>query len=458
MSAPETMKTILQEAKVALTASEISERAQNTLGESITTNNISVSASRSLDVFYTTSSRPQCIGLVEFLHDVVKSSIIKLFIPKSKLLTARSFALSDFQNAIKSLLAEINSDDEAVSNQALEILKSLVGQEIKLLIPRKKGPREGSYLLSFDDNGFRLCNYSSNSITEELKQQNDLPNDESPSSAIDDSSMLPVDNDQNKGKKKREKNDQSEKALYPLVQSFVAHDPHFTCFSITINAQGGKNATEGTQKWGFPDMAGVSYPFGPLRPQDKDGMEPECLALAKRIGSSTIVLFSFEVKVDVCSSNLKEYYFQAVSNSSWANEGYLVAAYYKDLPSMIDEMQRLSNAFGIGFIQLDLDDFSNSKVLIPARYREELDWITINKLVKMTGSSNFREFINSINEIYSTYELGVDSALNSATFEGKYGKILSEEKVRAHIERHRELLEKRVPYLKQMKNTGSDPE
>jgi hypothetical protein len=40
----------------------------------------------------------------------------------------------------------------------------------------------------------------------------------------------------------------------------------------------------------------------------------------------TLKLTSYEIKKEIkTDSELKEYYFQAVSNSSWANYGYLVA-------------------------------------------------------------------------------------------------------------------------------------
>jgi hypothetical protein len=35
------------------------------------------------------------------------------------------------------------------------------------------------------------------------------------------------------------------------------------------------------------------------------------------------------MKKELNFSNLRESYFQAVSNSSWANEGYLVTAEYR---------------------------------------------------------------------------------------------------------------------------------
>ncbi len=46
--------------------------------------------------------------------------------------------------------------------------------------------------------------------------------------------------------------------------------------------------------------------------------------------------------------SLKNIIFQAVSKSSWANYGYLVALGNSD--NLQDEMQRLHESFGIGII------------------------------------------------------------------------------------------------------------
>ena len=94
-------------------------------------------------------------------------------------------------------------------------------------------------------------------------------------------------------------------------------------------------------------------------------------------------MFSFELKRAVDFSNLRESFFQAVSNSSWAHEGYLVAARWLDEEDFAEELTRLSQSFGIGAIHLNLDDLSTSRVLHAARVREELDWVTLDKLVAM---------------------------------------------------------------------------
>ncbi len=107
-------------------------------------------------------------------------------------------------------------------------------------------------------------------------------------------------------------------------------------------------------------------------------------------------LFSFEIKIEIDYSNLREYFFQAVSNSSWANEGYLVALRYSDEPSLIDEMRRLNNSFGIGFIKLNAENIEQSEILFTSRLHSNVDWETINRLVE--ENKDFAEFVKSVEE------------------------------------------------------------
>jgi len=107
-------------------------------------------------------------------------------------------------------------------------------------------------------------------------------------------------------------------------------------------------------------------------------------------------LFSFEMKISISFSNLREYYFQAISNSSWANEGYLVALRIADDSSLYDEMRRLNNAFGIGIIKLNPEDIDQSEILFPAKENTNVDWDTINRLAE--ENTDFKDFISDITE------------------------------------------------------------
>lgn len=66
-------------------------------------------------------------------------------------------------------------------------------------------------------------------------------------------------------------------------------------------------------------------------------------------------VFSFEMKQKLDLGNLRSEYFQAVSNSSWANEGYLVAPIITtENEDFMSELTLLNNSFGIGVIKLNI--------------------------------------------------------------------------------------------------------
>lgn len=93
-------------------------------------------------------------------------------------------------------------------------------------------------------------------------------------------------------------------------------------------------------------------------------------------------------------SNLREYFFQAVSNSSWANEGYLVTLNLEKDAEFLEELQRLTNAFGIGIIHLNPENISQSEIIFSAKTNNSLDFSTIDRLI--TENPDFKEFIKYI--------------------------------------------------------------
>ena len=120
------------------------------------------------------------------------------------------------------------------------------------------------------------------------------------------------------------------------------------------------------------------------------------LKLLEALKENTYKLFAFEMKIYLNFSNLREYYFQAVSNSSWAHEGYLVSLNIEEDTQFIDELRRLNNAFGIGIIKLNPEHITQSEILFSAKTKEFLDWNTIDRLVN--ENSDFECFINDLME------------------------------------------------------------
>jgi hypothetical protein len=109
---------------------------------------------------------------------------------------------------------------------------------------------------------------------------------------------------------------------------------------------------------------------------------------------------------------LRQYFFQAVSNSSWANEGYLVCLKIDEDLEFKNELQRLTNAFGIGVIKLSAENINESEIICTARYNENIDWETLDRLVE--DSPDFKKFLtdlmedNALGKVKSNYDKVID--------------------------------------------------
>jgi hypothetical protein len=174
-----------------------------------------------------------------------------------------------------------------------------------------------------------------------------------------------------------------ERSLHILLSSFLRNTK---TFSKTIYHEESKNGKDKNQVWTHPDMVGIRF----LHLSKKQSQ-----ALLKSVNSQeTFKISSYELKREINSdSELKKAFFQAVSNSSWANYGYLVAFDFSE--NLHEEMERLSQAFGIGIIKLNANPFK-SKVLYPPKFRD-LDFKTIDKLCVM--NDKFAQFIEQIDNL-----------------------------------------------------------
>lgn len=148
-------------------------------------------------------------------------------------------------------------------------------------------------------------------------------------------------------------------------------------------------------QWLHPDVVGVYFPI--------EEWENEVIDISKEIGNIGIKLFSYEIKRELNFNNLRESYFQAVSNSSWANEGYLVAAEIESDEEFLQEIKRLTNSFGIGIIKLDINEPDSSEILFPAKEKDIVDIETINKIAQV--NPNFKEFLRRIKADLTSKEI-----------------------------------------------------
>lgn len=204
----------------------------------------------------------------------------------------------------------------------------------------------------------------------------------------------------------------NERDLHSLLVAYALGDTHFKANLKTIFHETSSKGTKGQNEWIHPDLVGVYFPF-------KD-YKKETLEIQSHLTISSIKLFSFELKISLSFVNLREYFFQAVSNSSWANEGYLVAININEDPTFRDELRRLNNAFGIGIIKLNTENVFESEILFPASIKQSIDWDTVNRLAN--ENSDFSDFLKFITE---------DCKLGK--IKSQYDKVLNLEELTKHI-------------------------
>ena len=147
----------------------------------------------------------------------------------------------------------------------------------------------------------------------------------------------------------------------------------------------------GANRWLFPDMVG----FEDLSHE----WDREIKDIVREKSDQKIKLQSFEVKTRVNRANVREAYFQVVSNSSWANFGYLVVT---EIQNAEKELRMLSGLHRIGLIKIDTDDPEDSGIIIPARERLNIDWNVANRLAE--ENTDFIEYIKLIRQFYQTGE------------------------------------------------------
>ena len=182
------------------------------------------------------------------------------------------------------------------------------------------------------------------------------------------------------------KHNQPEKELYPILAQY--------CNSINIKTlridekEPKKDKGKNYNKWLHADVVGFKDLISDFNKQTK-----ECLI---EYADERSYLYSFEVKAGTIeTSDLRKYFFQTVSNSSWANYSYLVAEDVND--KAFEELQLLCSSFNIGYIQLNIDEPQESQIVIKAP-KTSLDWNMINRIAN--ENKDFQKYLDNITLVY----------------------------------------------------------
>lgn len=219
---------------------------------------------------------------------------------------------------------------------------------------------------------------------------------------------------------KEPKNSYSERDLHPLLSRFISFNENFKAYTKTIYHESSKKSQKGADKWLYSDIVGVSFEY-------KD-YQKELNKFIGKFSSLPIKIYAFEMKKHLSVSSFREYYFQAVSNSSWANEGYLVALDIDESDEeLMDLMKRLSYSFGIGVISLNSQNVDESVILARAEFRENLDYSVMNEL--SMKNPDFKKFLESVEEFNIEKEYRSKSEFDEVLDNDKLDNYLINKKI-----------------------------
>ncbi|MCQ2649303.1 COG2958 family protein [Helicobacter pylori] len=178
-----------------------------------------------------------------------------------------------------------------------------------------------------------------------------------------------------------------ERDLHPFLTYMAIHNENLKCYTKTIFHEESSKSPKGMDRWLYPDMVGVRFLHAELSNEN-------LIAFSKKFDTLPVKLVSFELKKEISVNNCRECYFQAISNSSWANEGYLVGRHIDTHNSkLMDLLKRLHASFGIGVIDLRTNE-DKSAILLNAKYKEKIDYTMAQEL--SDKNPKFSGFLKSV--------------------------------------------------------------
>ena len=182
----------------------------------------------------------------------------------------------------------------------------------------------------------------------------------------------------------------SEHDLYPILITYLKSELKLYC--QRIDEKRSKNSRgRGGNQWLHPDIVAMQ-----TVDKEWDELTRSCV---KQGAGQNMRLWSFEVKKELNSSNARKSFFQTVSNSSWANESYLVATSISDA-NVEQELRMLSALHGVGIILLNVENPTESEMMLPSKARAEIDWQSVNRI--LVENPDFKDYIELVSTYYQT--------------------------------------------------------
>jgi hypothetical protein len=176
----------------------------------------------------------------------------------------------------------------------------------------------------------------------------------------------------------------TEADLYPVLQTFLLERESVVTKRIREQTSSNRRGRHGN-KWLHPDVVGMHAP-------GKDWLEivRRC---SMELPTRKAKLVAIEVKRVLSAGDVRQHFFQTVSNGTWANTAYLAACEIRGEDTW-RELETLCAAHGIGYIRIDPEDPDGCRILIPAREREEVDWASANRIA--AENADFRDYLQNV--------------------------------------------------------------
>ena len=189
-----------------------------------------------------------------------------------------------------------------------------------------------------------------------------------------------------------EEND-DEYALYPKLCSFLYSNNNIYPKRIDEKTSSNNKGKKGNI-WLHPDIVGLEFLASNYDEHIREFMNN--VAPVEKIA-----LYSYEVKINLTKSNVRECFVQAATNSSWANFGSLAASEIDE--DVMSECKLLANQFGIGLIRLDTEEPTEKSTIVIQAQRKNLNWQTIDRIYR--ENKDFKVFIKYVNNSIKTNEV-----------------------------------------------------
>ncbi len=195
----------------------------------------------------------------------------------------------------------------------------------------------------------------------------------------------------------------SEQEMYPLLATYLRSEKSILPMRIDEKKSSSNRGTGGN-RWLHPDVVGIE--------NLAESWHDSTRSLSQHYRQSLVKLWSFEVKKRLTTATVRSAFFQTVSNSTWANFSYLVAAEIDEAAK--EELEVLSPAHRIGVIKLDVENPMESQVVLAAEERPNVDWKMIDRLA--SENSDFRDFLLALSTLHQTGDSNIVEAMTQKSF------------------------------------------